>query len=101
MTAWARLARENSEQSCGNGGAMESQQPAFHSSLGISQKTRDSHIPTASGDGLFYWNEKRLKSKKTKAVYTEVLTPPALLITVSLTFSSRSACYCVPQSSCL
>src|SRR3974377_1985627 len=64
MTAWARLAR-NSEKSCGNGGAMESQQPAFHSSLGISQKTRDSHIPTAPATGCF--TGKKIKSKKRKS----------------------------------
>jgi len=68
MTAWARPARGNSEQSCGNAGAMESQHRAFHS----------------SGDGLFYWNEKGIKKeskrnqkgKKPKAVYTKVFTPP-------------------------
>ena len=37
----------NPEPSYGNDGAMESQHQAFHSSLEISQKTRDSHIPTA------------------------------------------------------
>ena len=63
MTAWARLARENSEQSCGNGGAMESQHQAFHSSLGISQKTRDSHIPTAPATVVLQ-NEKQKEKNR-------------------------------------
>ena len=45
---------EKAEESCGNGGAMESVEsqkqasPSFHSPLEISPKSRrDSHIPTA------------------------------------------------------
>ena len=64
MTAWARIAQENSEQSCGNDGAMESQHQAFHSSLGISQKMRDSHIPTAPATGCLTGTKK--DSKKTE-----------------------------------
>jgi hypothetical protein len=79
MTAWARLAREDSEQSCGNDGAMESQHQAFHISLEISQKTRDSHIPTAPATGCFTGMKKDSKNKKKpKAVYTKVLTTPLL-----------------------
>jgi len=74
MTAWARLARENSEQSCGNGGAMESQQPAFHSSLGISQKTRDSHIPTAPATGCFTGTKKDSKTKNESRLHKSLDT---------------------------
>src|ERR1700730_9263706 len=75
MTAWARIAQENSEQSCGNDGAMESQHQAFHSSLGISQKMRDSHIPTAPATGCLT-GTKRTQTNPTP-VYTKVLTPPS------------------------
>src|ERR1700719_3240440 len=64
MTAWARIAQENSEQSCGNDGAMESQHQAFHSSLGISQKNARFPHSHSSGDGLFDWTKK--DSKKTE-----------------------------------
>ena len=79
MTAWARLARGNSEQSCGNDGAMESQHRAFHSSLEISQKTRDFHIPTAPATGCFTGTKKESKRKKTegrlhKSLYTALMT---------------------------
>ena len=74
MTAWARLARENSEQSCGNGGAMESQQPAFHSSLGISQKTRDSHIPTAPATGCFTGTKNDSKTKNESRLHKSLDT---------------------------
>src|ERR1700730_11178296 len=63
MTAWARIAQENSEQSCGNDGAMESQHQAFHISLGISQKNARFPHSHSSGDGLFDWTKK--DSKKT------------------------------------
>ena len=66
MTAWARLARENSEQSCGNDGAMESQHQASPISLGISQKTRDSHIPTAPATGSVTGTKKDSKNEKTE-----------------------------------
>ena len=66
MTAWARLARKNSEQSCGNDGAMESQHQAFPISLGISQKTRDSNIPTAPATGSVTGTKKDSKNKKTE-----------------------------------
>jgi hypothetical protein len=49
--------------------SLESQHQAshpFHRSLGISQKTRDAHIPTAPATGCFYWNETGLKKKKTE-----------------------------------
>src|ERR1700732_4304316 len=64
MTAWARIAQENSEQSCGNDGAMESQHQAFHISLGISQKNARFPHSDSSGDGLFDWTKK--DSKKTE-----------------------------------
>jgi hypothetical protein len=64
MTTWTRLARENWEPSYGNDGAVESQHQAFHSSLEISQRTRDSHIPTAPATGC-------LTERKTKAENTE------------------------------
>src|ERR1700724_1692978 len=64
MTAWARIAQENSEQSCGNDGAMESQHQAFHISLGISQKNARFPHSHSSGDGLFDWTKK--DSKKTE-----------------------------------
>jgi hypothetical protein len=54
----------NPEPSYGNDGAMESQHQAFHSSLEISQKTRDSHIPTAPATGCF--TERKTKAKKPK-----------------------------------
>jgi hypothetical protein len=50
---------EKGENRCGNGGAvesMENQSPVFHtshSSLGIAQTPRDSHIPTATAVPLF------------------------------------------------
>ena len=47
--------------------SLESQHRAshtFHRSLGISPKTRDSHIPTAPATDCFYWNETGLKKKK-------------------------------------
>jgi hypothetical protein len=31
---------------------------------------------------LFYWSEKGLKKKKTKAVYTKILTPPSKIKTL-------------------
>jgi len=54
---------------------MESQHRAFHSSLEISQKTRDFHIPTAPATGCFTGTKKESKRKKTegrlhKSLYT-------------------------------
>jgi hypothetical protein len=64
VTVCASLARENFvKQSYGNDGAMESQHQAFQSSLGISQKTRDSHIPTAPATGCFTGAKKDSKRK--------------------------------------
>jgi hypothetical protein len=64
MTAGERSARETSaRESCGNAGAvesLESQEQAFHpshSSLGISHKTRDSHISTAPTVGVYGRNQ--------------------------------------------
>ncbi len=60
MTAWARPAPEKSPgESYGNAGAMESLEiqeqdfHPFHRSLEISQKARDSHIPTAPTVGVY------------------------------------------------
>jgi len=54
---------------------MESQHQAFHSSLEISQKTRDFHIPTAPAAIVFKEN-RRLKIAKPETVYTKIFTPP-------------------------
>jgi hypothetical protein len=69
VTVCASLARENFvKQSYGNDGAMDSQHEAFHISLGISQKTRDSHIPTAPATGCFTGVKKDSKRKNRRPV---------------------------------
>src|ERR1700675_1140162 len=68
--------------------SLESQHRAshpFHRSLGISPKTRDSHIPTAPATDCFYWNETGLEKKKNKGrlhrnLDTALRTEPARLV---------------------
>jgi hypothetical protein len=56
------------EESCGNGGVVESVEiqkqdfPSSHRSLGISQKPRDSHIPTAPATSLGFRTKKTPKT---------------------------------------
>jgi hypothetical protein len=57
-------------------GAMESQHQAFHISLEISQKTRDSHIPTAPATGLFYWKRKKTQKEKPNRLHKNLDTAP-------------------------
>ena len=64
MTAWAQPASEKSPgESCGNAGAVESLEiqkqdsHPSHRSLEISQKARDSHIPTAPTIGVYFRNQ--------------------------------------------
>ena len=87
VTVCASLAGETFvKQSCGNDGAMESQHQAFHSSLEISQKTRDFHIPTAPAAVVFKEN-RRLKIAKPETVYTKIFTPPLATASVQPTIS--------------
>jgi hypothetical protein len=57
------------QESCGNGGAVESVEiqkqdfPSSHRSLEISQERRDSHIPTAPATGCFTGAKKDSKRK--------------------------------------
>ena len=61
-----RLAWQNSEEICENGGAMESlktQRQAFRSSLEISPKPGDSHIFTAPAVVVFNRKQRRKRGR--------------------------------------
>src|SRR2546426_7566568 len=66
------------EESCGNGGAVESVEiqrqdfPSSHRSLEISQRTRDSHIPTAPATRPWKVENQKQVSHFPTAIYSQV-----------------------------
>jgi hypothetical protein len=83
MITRARLARQNSEESCENGGAVESlgkSKPRLSTAPWESPQNRRFPHSHSSGGGCFYWNDRGLKTIKTETVYTKIFTQPENLL---------------------